>query len=118
MQKFRGFFNPRRFLPAKVSDLKVHDANFFTKIDLREGYHQLKLHNNSRDITTFAMYKGVFRYKRLIFGVNSAFECFQKQVEQILTDCPGARNISDDIHMWGRNMREHDIRLKSVLAKF
>ena len=59
-----------------VEDLIVdmNGSTVFSKIDLNQGYHQLKLEENSRGITTFAMHTGLFRYKRLSFGVNSAAE--------------------------------------------
>jgi len=96
---------------------ELHEATVFSKIHLREGYHQLELHPDSRHITTFATHTGVYRYKRLIFGISSAFEIFQKRIELTITGCRGARNISDDILVWGKNQHEHDKNLQSVLQK-
>lgn len=96
---------------------ELHDAKVFSKVDLREGYHQLELHPKSRHITAFATHVGVFRYKRLIFGKNSAFEIFQKQIEIAITDCSGSKNISDDILIWGKNQKEHDENLHRVLQR-
>ena len=53
---------------------ELNKATVFSKIDLKEGYHQIELHDNCRDITTFATHKGIYRYKRLIYGISSAFE--------------------------------------------
>ena len=96
---------------------ELHQAKYFSKIDLREGYHQLMLHPDSRDITTFATHEGIFRYKRLIFGINSAFEIFQKKIELVINECEGAKNISDDILVWGETLEEHNSRLHNVLQK-
>lgn len=96
---------------------ELHQAKYFSKIDLREGYHQLLLHPDSRDITTFATHEGIFRYKRLIFGINSAFEIFQKRIELVINKCEGAKNISDDILVWGETLEEHNRRLHDVLHK-
>ena len=38
MQKFRGFFNPRKFLPAKVSDLKVYSYKVKAKNETASSY--------------------------------------------------------------------------------
>ena len=57
----------------------LNDAKVFSKIDLREGYHQIELDKESRKITAFITHKGIFQYKRLIFGISSAFEHFQKK---------------------------------------
>ena len=69
-----------------VEDLIVdlNGPTVFSKIDLNQGYHQLELEENSRGITTFATLIGLFRYKRLTFGVNSAAKIFQKSIEEVL----------------------------------
>ena len=67
-----------------VEDLIVdlNGATVFSKIDLNQGYHQLELAEDSRSslITVFATHVGLFRFKRLSFGINSAAEIFQKSV--------------------------------------
>ena len=47
---------------------KFHDCTIWTKLDLRQGYHQLVLHPESRSIATFSTPWGNFRPKRLVFG--------------------------------------------------
>uniref|UniRef100_A0A7M5UIV2 CCHC-type domain-containing protein n=1 Tax=Clytia hemisphaerica TaxID=252671 RepID=A0A7M5UIV2_9CNID len=96
---------------------ELHDAKVFSKIDLREGYHQLRLHKSSRHVTAFATHKGVYRYKRLFFGISSAFETFQKHVEIALAGCKGARNISDNILIWGKDQEDHDKNLDEALTR-
>ena len=61
-----------------VDDLitSLNGATMFSKLDLRSGYHQLQLAPESCYITTFATHKGLWRYKRLNFGTNSASEIF------------------------------------------
>jgi len=51
-------------------------AKVFSKLDLNMASHQIKLHPDSRDITTFAAPDDLYRYKRLLFGVNLATEKF------------------------------------------
>ena len=108
-----------RHIIPKVEDIltELHGAKYFSKLDLREGHHQLELHPNRRDITTFATHKGLFRYKRLIYGVSSEFESFQRQIEIVIAGCPGAKNISDDILVWGTTEEEQNSRLNQVLAQ-
>ena len=55
----------------------LNQSTVFSKLDLKRGYHQLKLHPDSRSITTFTTHCGLYRYKRLIFGINSAPEVYQ-----------------------------------------
>ena len=87
-----------------VSDKIVSEgAVLFSKIDLKKGYHQLELDNDSRDITTFRTPKGIYRYKRLVFGLSSAFELFQLQISKLFRDQTGVMNISDDILVFGNS---------------
>ena len=48
----------------------LNGSAVFLKLDLCLGFHQIELEEDSRDITTFATHDGLFRYKRLSFGVN------------------------------------------------
>jgi hypothetical protein len=88
---------------------------FSPALDLAHGYHQLELDEESRFIRTFSTHVGLWRYKRLFFGVNSAAEVFQNAIRQTLTGLDGAINVSDDILVWGKSTEEHDRRLNAVL---
>lgn len=56
-----------------------------------------------------------FRYTRLMFGICSASEHFQRIVEQILSNCPNTFNYQDDIFIHGKTEAEHDTALKQTL---
>ena len=94
---------------------KLEGARFFSRLDLKDAYHQIELHDNSRYITTFVTHKGLFRYKRLLFGVNSAPEIFQRVFEGILAPCKNCLNYLDDIIIFGKNETEHEECLNIVL---
>lgn len=72
---------------------------------------------NSRDLTTFSTHVGLFRYKRLNFGINAAAEIFQDTIRQVLVNISGVINVSDDILIFGRTKQEHDKALKEVLGR-
>ena len=103
-----------------VDDLihKLNGATVFTKLDLRAGYHQLSLAEESRHITTFATHKGLHRYKKLNFGTNSASEIFQHVIGEQIRDIPNAINISDDIIIFGQTQADHDEALRAVFERF
>ena len=73
------------------------------------------LHPDSRPITCFSTHLGLFQYKRLNFGVNSASEVFQHTIQQIIQPVKGARNISDDIIIYGEDDNDHDKQLDAAL---
>ena len=87
-----------------VDDLinKLNEAEVFSKLDLRSGYHQLSLAHESRYIITFATHEGLRRYKRLNFATNSASELFQQVIHDQIHNIPGAMNISDDVIVYGK----------------
>ena len=95
----------------------MQEGSVFSKLDLKWGYHQIELSEESCGITTFVTHKGLFRYKRLMFGITSAPGKYQPVIQQVLQDCSGTANISDDIIIYGPNTSEHDKRLEKVLTR-
>ncbi|XP_070392639.1 uncharacterized protein [Dermacentor albipictus] len=92
-----------------------HGATYFSKLDLASAYHQLLLEEGSRDLTTFITHEGLFRFKRVCFGLASAPAVFQKMMSQILQSCKNVVCYLDDILVWGRTKPEHDANLREVL---
>ena len=92
-------------------------SSVFSKLDLKWGYHQLELSEESRDITTFTTHAGLYRYKRFMFGVTSAPDIYQHAIQQALHGCEGVRNISDDIILHGKDDQQHDERLEKLLER-
>jgi len=52
-------------------------AKVFSKLGLNMAFHQMELAPESRNITTFSGPNGLYRCRRLLFGVNMATEKFQ-----------------------------------------
>lgn len=104
-----------RHLTPTVDDIvvEVSGSHWFSKMDLRAGYHQLMLDPASRVITTFSTHVGLRRYKRLSFGVSSAAEVFQDTIRGVLSGVDGV-NVSDDILVHAPTLDEHFICLKGV----
>ncbi|KAK3715644.1 hypothetical protein QZH41_020722 [Actinostola sp. cb2023] len=117
-QANRAIVREKHPVPTVEETLQeVSGAKVFSKLDLNMAFHQIELHPDSRDITTFAGPNGLYRYKRLLFGVNMATEKFQQIIWQIIKDCPGAHNMHDDLRVVGVNDKEHDENLDRVMHK-
>ena len=88
-----------RFPTPTVDDLifRLKNAQYFTKLDLNAAFHQLELDERSRYITAFQTEDRKKRFKRLIFGLNSASEQLQHHLQTLLADISGVINIADDI---------------------
>lgn len=77
----------------------------------------MELEEDSRYITTFITHMGLFRYKRLMYGIVIAPEIFQRILEQILSRCSKfAVNFIDDILIFSETEEEHEEALKMVLS--
>lgn len=94
---------------------KIQNAKMFSKLDIKDAFHQLELVQDSRHITTFISGKGLYRFKRLMFGITCAPEMFQKTLESVLIECEGVVNFIDDILVYGKDKQEHDKRLQKVI---
>ena len=77
----------------------------------------MELSPESREITTFATPDGLFRYKRLLFGVCSASEQYQHEIASALTGIEGVENISDDIVVHGPDTETHNRRLHQTIER-
>ncbi|XP_030765263.1 uncharacterized protein K02A2.6-like [Sitophilus oryzae] len=95
---------------------KLSGATYFSRLDLASAYPQLELEENSRPITTFIKHKGLFRYKRLMFSINSAPEIFQRIFQGILAPCQSCLNYLDDIVVYGETEADHDRYLNNLLT--
>jgi hypothetical protein len=97
--------------------LDLNDAKLFSKLDLNAGYHQLELHSESRNITTFSAHVGQRRYNRLSFRISLAAEIFKNTLSTNLEGLCDVRNISDDIIVYGQNQQGHDQNLEALFKR-
>ena len=96
---------------------KFHDCTVFSKLDLRQGYHQLVLDPECRAVATFSTPWGNMRPKRLIFGAKSSQDVFDETMYRIFGDIPKCMNQRDDILIGGRDMANHNKTLEAVLKR-
>ena len=61
---------------------------------------------------------GLWRYKRLNFGTNSASEIFQHTIHQQIHDIPRVITFSNDVVIFGKTPEEHNRALQAVFEKF
>ena len=90
-------------------------SRVFSKIDLRWGYLQVKLHEFWRHLTSMITPFGLYEWQRLAFDLCSAPSSFKKIVAELINGIPGVKNLLDDIVICGTTQAEHDERLKRVL---
>lgn len=95
---------------------KLHGGEQYTKLDMSSAYNQLIL-DDTENVTCINTHRGLFKYKRLVFGLASAPAIFQRAIESIL-GLEGVLIYLDDILITGIDKAQHMARLKSVLHRF
>lgn len=68
---------------------ELRGARMFSTLDLQSAYHQVPLHEESRDLTAFITHEGLFRFCRVPDGLASAPSAFQRMMSQILAGQEG-----------------------------
>ena len=114
----KSIVRERHMLPT-VDEITamLEGARVFSVLDAESGFHQVPLSEESRPYTTFASHCGLFRFKRLPFGIACAPEIFQRVVSDILQGLDGVMIYIDDILIFGRDQQEHDKRMEQVLRR-
>ena len=110
---------PQRYPLPTMEELteRIAGSTVFSKLDLAWGYLQLELAEECRYITAFVSHEGVFQWKSLPFGLATGPSAFQQVVRHMTDQLPGCVHILDDILCYGRDMAEHDTRLRAILDR-
>ncbi|XP_029947498.1 uncharacterized protein K02A2.6-like [Salarias fasciatus] len=89
----------------------------FSKIDLNQAYLQMSVEAESQELLTITTHRGLYRYRRLPFGITSAPAVFQRAMDQVLSGLSGVQCYLDDILVTGKNEEEHLVNLKNTLRR-
>lgn len=95
--------------------VKLHGAKYFSKLDLSNAFYHLELSEESRDLTTFLAENGMYRFTRLMFGVNCAPEIFQREMVHLLAGIDNTIVYIDDILLFAETLDELRQSVSKVL---
>jgi hypothetical protein len=97
---------------------RLSGAKYFTSIDLKSGYHQLRIAPEDVDKTAFNTRYGKFCFNVLAFGLCNSPPTFQKMMNSVLADCLDrfALVYLDDILIWSNSLEEHKRHVEHVLT--
>ena len=103
----------------RIDDLfdQLQGACYFYKIDLRSGYHQLKVQAEDIPKTAFRTRYGHHEFTVMPFGLTNAPAAFMDMMNRI---CKPYRDkfviiFIDDILIYSRNQEEHQEHLRIIL---
>ena len=95
--------------------LNFNDCKYFSKLDLKNAYLQVALYKKLQDFLVMNTQKGMFKFKRLPFGISAAPAIFQKFISELLQGVTKARAYFDDILIGGATEQELYENTKKVL---
>lgn len=76
---------------------RMKGSKYFARIDLKKGFHQIPITEESIPYTAFVTQDGLYEYKTMPFGLKNPSGFFQWTMEQVLAGLPHCEIFVDDI---------------------
>ncbi|KAI3770409.1 hypothetical protein L6452_01541 [Arctium lappa] len=103
----------------RIDDLfyQLQGASYFSKIDLRSGYHQLKVREEDVPKTAFRMRYGHYKFLVMPFGLTNAPAAFMDLMNRVCSLFLDKYVVVfiDDILIYSRSKEDHETHLRAIL---
>jgi hypothetical protein len=110
-----------RYPLPRIEDLfnQMKGSSVLSKIDLRSGYHQLKIRESDIPKTAFRTRYGLYEYTMMSFGLTNAPACFMYLMNKVFMEYMDKFGVVfiDDILIFTKTEEEHEKHLRLVLEK-
>ncbi|GJZ25747.1 putative reverse transcriptase domain-containing protein [Tanacetum coccineum] len=108
-----------RYPLPRINDLfdQLEGSSVYSKIDLRSGYHQLRVREEDIPKTAFRNRYGHYEFQVMPFGLTNAPAVFMNLMNPVCKPFLDKFMIVfiDDILIYSKNKKEHEEHLKSIL---
>ena len=93
-------------------------AEYFTKLELQQGYHQIRVKPEHVPRTAFQTKFESFQFRVMPFGLCNAPATFQRTINSLLEGCREYAEVYiDDIAVHSRTLVEHLEHLREILSR-
>ncbi|GBG83701.1 hypothetical protein CBR_g37502 [Chara braunii] len=108
-------------LLPRIDDLleRVQGCKYFSKIDLKSGYHQIEVQSEDQHKTTFRTRYGRYEFVVMPFGLTNAPATFQRCMNDLFRDWLDKLVVVylDDILTFSKSLVEDQTHLRQILTK-
>ncbi|MCO5594607.1 hypothetical protein L7F22_048640 [Adiantum nelumboides] len=109
-----------RFPIPRIDDIldKLERAAMFSRIDLKIGYHQIRIRSEDVHKTAFRTTFGLYEFLVMPFGLTNALATFNRMMDRIF--CPHQQFVDtffDDMIVYSKNEEEHRHHLAIVFKE-
>ncbi|CRG88523.1 Retrotransposable element Tf2 155 kDa protein type 3 [Talaromyces islandicus] len=94
-------------------------AKYFTKLDLKDAYHRIRIRTGDEWKTAFRTRYGHFEYQVMPFGLANALATFQAYVNKAMSDLLDTCVVVylDDIVIYSTDLRTHEAQVREVMSR-
>ena len=119
-RKLNSVTHKEQFPMPYTSDApsKMIGSTIFSTIDLKQGYWQLELDEDSKSKTAFSTHQGHYEFNRIPFGLVNAPGFFQRTINKLFIQHIGifCYVYLDDIIVFSKNIDDHLMHLEKIFS--
>ena len=98
---------------------RLSKAKIYTKLDIRQAFHRIRMDPKSEELTTFRTRYGAYKCKVLPFRLTNGPATYQRYINDVLFDYLDVFCTAylDDILIYSKDPLEHETHVRKVLER-